>query len=181
MVQQNKDCANVIAFPPLVYAGTLAVGFVVHLLWPIPLFHWTPSRWIGGLLAVISAVIAKWGETALHRAGTHVRPTQPTTAIVQDGPFRFTRNPLYLSLTLLYLGVCLNFNALFPLMLAAPLLLLVHFGIIRREERYLAGKFGEQYNRLPPARSTLALTALSLKLRSVRFSRAQPRDSVAGT
>jgi protein-S-isoprenylcysteine O-methyltransferase Ste14 len=96
-------------------------------------------------VAVASAVLAKWGETVMRRAGTNIKPSQPTTAIVQTGPFRFSRNPLYISLTLFYLGVCLMFNALWPLLLLPPLLVVVQRGIIYREERYLEAKFGEEY------------------------------------
>jgi len=147
MSQRNKDCANVIIFPPLLFGGTLIAGLLSHCAWPLPLSHWPLSRWIGGGFAIISGLLAKWGESTLRRAGTHVRPDRPTTALVQDGPFRFTRNPLYLSLTLLYLGVSLMFNARMPLLLLPPLLLVAHFGIVRREERYLESKFGEQYRK----------------------------------
>ena len=145
MPEQKKDCANVMAFPPLVFAVILLAGMVLQFVCPLPLFHWHPSRWIGGVLAVVSAVLAKWGEIALRRAGTNVKPSEPTTAIVQGGPFRFSRNPLYLSLMMLYVGVSLMFNALMPILLLPLLVAVVHFGIVRREERYLETKFGEPY------------------------------------
>jgi protein-S-isoprenylcysteine O-methyltransferase Ste14 len=141
----NKDCPNVIALPPLVFGAVLGIGLLVHWFWPIPIGNLQPPRWIGGGLAASSAVLAIWGERAMRRAGTNIKPTEPTTAIVQDGPFRFSRNPLYLSLTILYVGVALMFNALIPLLLLSPLLVVVHFGIVRREERYLEAKFGSEY------------------------------------
>lgn len=145
MSELKKDCPGVIGFPPLLYAGTLLAGFLVQFFFPIHLSTWHPLRWIGGTLAALSAVLAKWGESRMRRAGTNVKPSQPTTAIVQDGPFRFSRNPLYLALTILYLGVCLMFNALWPLILILPLLVVVQCGIIYREERYLEAKFGDEY------------------------------------
>src|ERR1043166_4024481 len=147
MPAKNKDCANVIAFPPLVFAVILLAGMALQFVWPLPLFHRHPSRWIGGVLAIGSAALAKWGEMALQRAGTHVNPSQPTIAIVQNGPFRFSRNPLYLSLMMLYVGVSLMFNALMPVLLFPLLVVVVHFGIVRREERYLETKFGDPYRR----------------------------------
>ena len=66
-------------------------------------------------------------------------------AIVTEGPLRFSRNPLYLSLLGMYLGITLLFNALWPLLLVVPLLIVTHYGIIRREERYLEAKFGDPY------------------------------------
>jgi protein-S-isoprenylcysteine O-methyltransferase Ste14 len=79
------------------------------------------------------------------RAGTNVLPTRPALAIVTDGPFRFTRNPLYLANAVAYLGLTLVFNTVWTLLLYVPMLLVIHWGIIRREERYLEAKFGETY------------------------------------
>jgi protein-S-isoprenylcysteine O-methyltransferase Ste14 len=79
------------------------------------------------------------------RAGTNVIPSKPSLVIVTNGPFRFTRNPLYLAATTAYLGLTLLFNTVWPLLLFAPLLLTVYWGIIRREERYLEAKFGDVY------------------------------------
>ena len=141
----NKDRPNVIAFPPLVFGLGLGIGFLLHWLWPVPIGSPQPPRWIGGALAVSSAVLALWGSQTMRRAGTNIKPTEPTTAIVQTGPFRFSRNPLYVSLTILYVGVSWMFNALIPLLLLPPLLIFVHFGIVRREERYLEAKFGSEY------------------------------------
>ena len=144
-MKAEGDCANVIAFPPLVYGGTLLFGLLLQLIWGLPIFDPHPPKWIGGTVALLSAALAKWGERTMRRAGTNIKPSQPTTAIVQDGPFRFSRNPLYLSLTLFYIGAALIFNALIALLLLPPLLVVVHFGIIRREERYLEAKFGDGY------------------------------------
>ena len=78
-------------------------------------------------------------------AETNINPFKPTTSIVSTGPFRFTRNPLYLAMTLIYLGLTLVANTgwCFPLLI--PVLLLIHFGVVAREERYLERKFGESY------------------------------------
>jgi protein-S-isoprenylcysteine O-methyltransferase Ste14 len=79
------------------------------------------------------------------RAGTNVDPREPTTAIVTDGPFRYSRNPLYLSLVLFYLGGTLLIDGVAPLIVLVLVLLVLHFGIVRREEQYLEGKFGDVY------------------------------------
>jgi protein-S-isoprenylcysteine O-methyltransferase Ste14 len=81
------------------------------------------------------------------RAQTAVDPSKPTTAIVSDGVFRFSRNPLYLSMTLLYISISLLFNALWALLLLLPLLVIVQIGVIQREEVYLERKFGDEYLR----------------------------------
>ena len=79
------------------------------------------------------------------RAGTNVPPHKPTLAIVTGGPFRFTRNPLYFGGTAAYFGMGLGFNLIWALILLVPMLFLLSWGIVRREERYLEKKFGETY------------------------------------
>jgi protein-S-isoprenylcysteine O-methyltransferase Ste14 len=81
----------------------------------------------------------------MRRAGTNVRPSEPALAIVTDGPFRFTRNPLYLALTACYIGITLLANAAWPLVVLPFALVVTHYGIVRREERYLEAKFGTTY------------------------------------
>ncbi len=78
-------------------------------------------------------------------AGTNVRPDRPALTIVRNGPYRFTRNPMYLSLCLLQLALGFVLDGWVPLLLAIPLLVTLHFGVVLREERYLEAKFGEQY------------------------------------
>ena len=74
-----------------------------------------------------------------------MNPREPTLAIVSEGPYRFTRNPLYLALAGIYLGITLAVGTVWPLVFLIPVLLITHYGIIKREERYLARKFGEPY------------------------------------
>ena len=81
----------------------------------------------------------------MQAAGTNVNPALPTTAIVASGPFRFSRNPLYLALTLLYLGLTLAFNTWWGIVVLVPVLIIMHRGVVLREERYLDQKFGETY------------------------------------
>jgi protein-S-isoprenylcysteine O-methyltransferase Ste14 len=81
----------------------------------------------------------------MRAAGTNINPVLPATAIVTSGPFRFSRNPLYLSLTLLYLGLALSFNTWWGIVVLVPLLIVMHRGVVLREERYLDHKFGESY------------------------------------
>lgn len=87
---------------------------------------------------------------ALSRAHTPVDPMKPTAALVTEGPFRYSRNPIYLALTLLYLGVVFFVNALWILLLVVPALVMLGYGVIAREEAYLARKFGEAYPSIRP-------------------------------
>ena len=91
------------------------------------------------LTLMISAI------TVMMRAGTNVHPREPTLTIVRKGPYRFTRNPMYLGLVLLQLALGFFVNDWSPVLIAVPLMLLLHYGVILREEKYLEAKFGEQY------------------------------------
>jgi protein-S-isoprenylcysteine O-methyltransferase Ste14 len=78
-------------------------------------------------------------------AGTNIPPNLPTTALVVDGIYRRTRNPLYLGTTLIYLGLGVAAGSFWAIGLAVPLLWVINVGVIAREERYLERKFGEAY------------------------------------
>ncbi|MEW6324962.1 MAG: isoprenylcysteine carboxylmethyltransferase family protein [Nitrospirota bacterium] len=92
-------------------------------------------------------LLAAAGFRAMIRVGTHIDPFKPTTALATDGPFRFTRNPLYLSLTLLYGGIALFVNLPWAMLLLPIVLWMIRRGVIDREERYLEQQFGEDYLR----------------------------------
>ena len=96
-------------------------------------------------MIVFAVTLARSALRTMRQAGTNINPTQPTTAIVVEGPFRLTRNPLYLSLTVFYAGIATLINAFWVLLLLPVVMLLINRGVIDREEQYLARKFGEQY------------------------------------
>ena len=140
-----SDSPGVLVFPPALFAGTLVLGLVLHWLRPVSLLPPFPTRLAGLVVLVLSWWLVHSAEAAMKRAGTNVRPDQPSLAIVTDGPFRFSRNPMYLATTGLYLGITLLVNTPWPLILLSPMLLVLHWGVVRREERYLEAKFGEPY------------------------------------
>lgn len=86
-----------------------------------------------------------WGIRTMRSAGTTLRPDKPTATLVTDGPFRLSRNPLYLALTLMYAGIALIANSLWALIMLFPVTLIMSRFVIRREEEYLARTFGEEY------------------------------------
>jgi protein-S-isoprenylcysteine O-methyltransferase Ste14 len=92
-----------------------------------------------GLSLSISVVLV------FSRAGTPVPPYRPTTRFVGTGPYRYTRNPDYIGQTLTYVGIALAVNSWWPLVPLPLVLLAVHFGVVRREERYLEKRFGQEY------------------------------------
>src|SRR5215210_7365186 len=142
---EAPDTAGVAAPPPLIYAGALAVGLLTKALFPVRFLPRTVARALGGPLIGSGLLLLLSGLRAMHRAGTEVRPDRPTTSLVVEGPYRFTRNPLYLGFTLVYGGITALANSL-PSALLLPLVLLVmRRGVIEREERYLQRVFGEEY------------------------------------
>lgn len=145
MSPSTSDSPGVAISPPVLFAGTLALGLILHWIRPVSPLPPTVARLAGIAFLILSGWLARSAEAAMRRAGTNVRPDQPTLALVTDGPFRWTRNPLYLAATGLYLAVTLLVNALWPLVLAVPMLVVLEWGVVRREERYLAAKFGEAY------------------------------------
>ncbi len=106
------------------------------------------SRLIVSALAFVVAAVVLFvpAVLAFRRAGTPPEPHKPTTAIVTSGPYRFTRNPIYVSFTLVQLGIALWTGSGWILALLVPVIVLMHYGVIAREERYLERKFGDEYN-----------------------------------
>jgi len=147
MTEERSDHAEVIGPPPLLYTAALVIGAGLEWFWPTAIgLGWLPLV-LGAILILAGLAIALLGALALRRAGTAIPPNLPTTELVTDGPFRWSRNPLYLALTLIYAGVGLIADDLWILVLLVPLLLLIHWGVVVREERYLEAKFGEDYRR----------------------------------
>jgi len=143
--RESQDNPGVIAPPPLIYAGALAAGVLANVLYPISFLPRGLARVLGWPLIVGGLVIGSLGLREMKRAGTNVDPREPTTAIVTEGPYRFTRNPLYLCLTLVYAGISALANSLWAVLLLPGVLALIRRGVIEREERYLEGKFGGEY------------------------------------
>ena len=139
------DAPGVLIFPPFLFVGAFLLGLAPQLLWPVHLLGPWPARVIGVVLVLVSGSIAIPAVRTMKRAGTNVDPAQPSTTIVRTGPFRFTRNPIYLANTILFLALSFLFNSVWPLSLLIPMLLVLYWGVIRREERYLEAKFGAAY------------------------------------
>jgi protein-S-isoprenylcysteine O-methyltransferase Ste14 len=144
-----RDNAGVITRPPILYLGALVIFLGLRWLWPAPIVggHGTAMIVVGAVFGALAIALAIWGRNTLVAGGTNVDPMQPSTAIVSGGPYRFTRNPLYVSMTLLYLGFTLAFDTWWGLVVLVPLLAVMHLGVVRREERYLEAKFGDTYLR----------------------------------
>ena len=145
MDANQPDRADVIFPPPFIYIAALIAGFVLHRLFPLRVLPTSLARPLGWVCVAAGVVAIVTAARAMLRARTTIDPFHPTTAIVSDGPFRYSRNPIYLGLTLGYIGVALLRNALAPLVLLPVVLAVVQRGVIEREERYLERKFGATY------------------------------------
>lgn len=146
---RKGDNPGVIAPPPLIFLGGLALGLAVDFgLFRVPTGLPRPARLgLGAVLACAAAGLLAGALGRFRRAGTAVEPWRPSTALVTDGVYRFTRNPIYLAFALLHLGLALAFDSLLALASLPPVLALVQAGVVSREERYLGAKFGEEYRR----------------------------------
>ena len=140
-----KDNPGVIAFPPLIWLICAVISVIARLVFPHRIMTYGVALPVGIVLAVIAPTLALWALFVMKAAGTNVNPSEPALTIVRNGPYRLTRNPMYLALCVLQLGLGFLLNDWIALLLVIPLGLLLHFGVILREERYLEAKFGESY------------------------------------
>ena len=141
----HQDTAHVIILPPLLYGAAFVIGLLLHWGFPVHILPPTLARGIGVVCVLMSFPLVVMTFRVLSRAHTPVDPMKPTTALVTEGPFRYSRNPMCVALTLLYVGVALLINALWILLLVVPALVVLRYGVIAREEAYLARKFGDAY------------------------------------
>jgi len=147
-MSENASTAQVLVRPPLAWALAVITGFVFGWLEPL---EFVPEDWPAGLLGavvfVLALALAVWALDTMTRAGTNVPTNRPTTTIVEGGPYRFTRNPIYMGMFggLIGLGIAFD-NLWLPLMLV-PFALVIRYGVVAREEAYLERKFGDAYRR----------------------------------
>ena len=145
MSSDEQDKAGIIAPPPLIYLGTLFFALLLNRRFPITFLPRTIERSLGWPLLGGGVLLLGWFERALRHAGTPASPYKPVSHVVTDGPFQYTRNPGYLSMTVIYTGIASLANALWAILLLPVALLVIQRGVIEREERYLERKFGEEY------------------------------------
>ncbi len=143
----RRDGPGVIAPPPLVFVAGLAIGFGLEALLPSASVPNAVAWPVGTVLLVAGGALVASFFAAFRRARTPVDVARTTTAIVTTGPYRFSRNPAYLALALIYAGIAVLTGALWPFVTLVPTLVVIDLGVIRREERYLEDRFGQEYLR----------------------------------
>jgi protein-S-isoprenylcysteine O-methyltransferase Ste14 len=139
------DHPGVILPPPLIYLLGFITSLALNRRWPLPIIHGAAGRWAGLLLVVLAIALALFARSAMRRAGTNINPYKPTSTIVTSGPFRCSRNPLYVALTVLFVGLTFLSNTWWGVLLLLPIAVVMHWGVVLREERYLKKKFGVSY------------------------------------
>jgi len=140
----------VLARAPIVYLASILAGFGLNTVWPVEVFP-RAIKSLGGLLTVLAVALFVLSVREFRRARTPIRTRKPVTAVIRTGPYRFSRNPIYLSFTLLQLGLGTWANSAWVVGMLIPTLVLMSYGVIAREERYMAQKFGEEYLRYTAA------------------------------
>lgn len=144
----RKDHPDVVIHPPVLLAIVLVVTLALDWLWP-----WRTASTLGTLagwplglgLVVAGFALVVWSFLAFRRAGTNVPTFQPTLALVDTGPYGITRNPIYVSLVTALAGLALLIGNMWLLVSVIPFALVLHFGVVKREEAYLRQLFGERY------------------------------------
>ncbi|OWY69023.1 isoprenylcysteine carboxyl methyltransferase [cyanobacterium TDX16] len=131
--------------PPFVYLGAIALGLLLHFVWPVRLVSRAVSVLLGGTVVLVAVALFLWAVRTFRIAGTPVPGNRPTTTIVHTGPYRYSRNPIYLSFSLLQLGIAFWVNSLWLLVTLIPAVALMSFVVIPREEHYLESRFPSDY------------------------------------
>ena len=147
MKETEPDRPAIIFPPPLLFIAFLGIGLLLAYILPVRLFSWPllPRILIGGILFLISGSLALAGFKVLIKNKTPFDPAKPTVKLVREGPFRISRNPMYLALIILLFGIAALTGFIWLFLAAAALFFTLHFGVVRPEEKYLSRKFGDDY------------------------------------
>jgi len=144
----TTDTANVIIRPPIAWAVAVLGGLALNWLLPLPFVPATvPAGWLGATVFALALALFAWAIVTITRAGSNVPTNRPTTTIVDRGPYRLTRNPIYLGMVLGLIGLAIALNSLWLLLTLVPFALVIRYGVVASEEAYLERKFGDDYRR----------------------------------
>jgi protein-S-isoprenylcysteine O-methyltransferase Ste14 len=139
------DHAGVKVPPPLIFAGVFGAGLLLQQLFPIVLLYLPMGRIVAFVCMSVAAILGVWGLVSFWLARTSPLPDKPSTALVIAGPYRITRNPMYVGLTFLYGGLAFQFAVFWALVLLPLLIAVIRYYVIAKEEGYLERKFGQEY------------------------------------
>jgi protein-S-isoprenylcysteine O-methyltransferase Ste14 len=132
--------------PPLLCAAAIVTGLVLDLVWPLSFMARPGRRPIGVVLSMAGIALFVAAIRAFTAAGTPVPGNRSTTAIVRSGPYRFSRNPIYLAFAVIQFGVAVAFGSWWLLLTLALSIGWIATSVVPREERYLEARFGSIYS-----------------------------------
>jgi protein-S-isoprenylcysteine O-methyltransferase Ste14 len=145
-MNDTADTAHVLVRPPLALGLAVIAGLALHWLVPLPFLPARlPAGWLGAIVFVLALALFVWAIVTITRAGSNVPTNRPTTAVVESGPYGFTRNPIYVGMFLGLIGLAIGFDDLWLLITLVPFALVIRYGVVAREEAYLERKFGDGY------------------------------------
>ncbi|MGE0853755.1 MAG: isoprenylcysteine carboxylmethyltransferase family protein [Hyphomicrobiaceae bacterium] len=140
------DNSNAIIRPPIAWALAFIVGLGLDWLQPMPFVPaFMPAAWLGTIIFALGFGLAIWAIITIRQAGSRVETNMPTTTIVMGGPYRFTRNPIYVAMFLGQGGLAVGFNSLWLLLTLVLFYFVIRYGVVAREEAYLERKFPTPY------------------------------------
>ena len=131
--------------PPLIYLGAIGLGWLLQGAWPVMLVPGAVSGPLGGTTSLVAVALFVSAVRTLRVAGTPVPGDRPTITIVRTGPYRYSRNPIYLAFSLFHLSLACWVNSLWLLATLVPAVALTSLVVIPREERYLETRFPSEY------------------------------------
>jgi protein-S-isoprenylcysteine O-methyltransferase Ste14 len=145
-MEDIADTAQVIIRPPVAWGLAIIAGLALDWLVPLSFLPADlPAGLLGAMVFVLALALFAWAIVTITRAGSNVPTNLPTTAIVESGPYRYTRNPIYLAMFLGLIGLAIAFDNVWLLMMLVPFALVIRYGVVAREEAYLERKFGDVY------------------------------------
>ena len=145
-MDMRSDTAAVIIRPPLALLLAIMAGLALNRLVPLPFLPPDlPALWLGAVAFAVGLALAIWAITTMTRAGSNVPTNLPTTTIVERGPYRFTRNPIYLGMFLALIGLTVALDNFWLLAMLVLFAIVIRYGVVAREEAYLERKFGDVY------------------------------------
>ena len=145
MIRSARHSFHVVAPPPLLFLGGFLLGLALNAWRPLAIIPLPVFAWGGSALAAAGMAFAAAGALTFRRVGTGIEPGTPATTLVTIGPYRWSRNPIYVGMAAVSAGLALVLNALWILLTLIAVVALVQFGVIRREERYLSDRFPDEY------------------------------------
>ena len=146
-MDNTADTAQVIIRPPLAWGLAIIAGLTLNWLVPLPFLPADlPAGWLGAMVFVLAVALFAWAIVTMTRVGSNVPTNRPTTTIVEAGPYRFTRNPVYLGMFLGLIGLAIAFDNLWLLIMLVPFALVIRYAVVAREEAYLERKCSDIYH-----------------------------------